>query len=246
MSGDELKSGVPLIGFAAWSGAGKTTLLERLIPMLKERGLRLALIKHAHHDFDIDQPGKDSYRLRKAGAQQTLVASARRSALITEFDDGAAEPSLPRLLQQLDLAHLDLVLVEGFRHEPIPKIELHRASLGKPLIFPEDKNIIAVACDTPLAAALPQLDLNDVAALADFISGWLAEMEGVDASHCPLCGADNGCGRVADSRCNSCWCQEVEIPPPLLERVPPAARMRACICRRCIERACKTDHSCDN
>lgn len=229
---------VPMIGFAAFSGTGKTTLLEQLIPILKRRGLRLAVIKHAHHDFDIDTPGKDSFRLRQAGAQQTLVASHKRSALITEFEGGAAEPPLPLLLRQLNMDSLDLVLVEGFRHEPIPKIELHRPALGKPLLFPEDMNVLAVATDGPLAVAteLPLLDLNDAVMVAEFICVQLLGMTVVDASRCPLCGESNGCARVADSRCERCWCQTLEIPQGLLAQIPLAARLRACLCRRCVER----------
>ncbi len=226
-----------MIGFAAYSGTGKTTLLEQLIPALKSRGLRVAVIKHAHHDFDIDQPGKDSHRLRQAGAQQMLVASHQRSALITEFAAGAGHPSLPLLVQQLDMAALDLVLVEGFRHEPIPKIELHRPSLGKPLIFPTDKNVIAVATDGPLAVAtaLPLLDINDVVAMAEFICTQLLGMAVIDASRCPLCGESNQCGRVADNQCDNCWCQAEKIPEGLLVQIPAAARMRACLCRRCVD-----------
>ncbi len=237
MSGDGIKGVVPLIGFAAYSGTGKTTLLEQLIPVLRSRGLRVAVVKHAHHDFDIDAPGKDSFRLRQAGAQQMLVASHKRSALITEFDDGAVDPSLPLLLQQLNMESLDLILVEGFRHEPIPKIELHRPALGKPLIFPDDSNVMAVATDGPLAVAteLSLLDINDVVAMAEFICVQVLAMAAVDASRCPLCGELNVCGRVADSRCESCWCQTVQIPQGLLAQVPMPARMRACICRRCVD-----------
>lgn len=159
------------IGFAAWSGTGKTTLLEAVVARLQARGLRVAVIKHAHHDFDIDQPGKDSHRLRQAGARQVMVASRRRWALITEHDDGRPEPRLGELLPQLDQSHLDLILVEGFKHEPIAKIEVHRPSLGKPLLYPHDPQVIAVASDGPLATApdRPLLDLNDPDAVCDFI-----------------------------------------------------------------------------
>jgi molybdopterin-guanine dinucleotide biosynthesis protein MobB len=237
MSGDAMNSVVPLIGFAAYSATGKTTLLEQLIPILKSRGLRVAVIKHAHHGFDVDLPGKDSFRLRQAGAQQTLVASGKRSVLITEFDDECTEPSLPLLLQQLHMESLNLILVEGFRHEPIPKIELHRPGLGKPLIFPDDEHVIAVATDGPLASAthLPLLDLNDAVVIAEFICVQLLGMVAVDAGRCPLCGELNYCGRVEDSRCEGCWCQAVTIPPRLLEEIPAAARMRACLCRRCVD-----------
>ena len=231
-----MKFDLPLIGFAAWSGVGKTTLLEQLIPILKSRGVRVAVVKHAHHEFDIDLPGKDSFRLRQAGAQQTLVASAKRSALITEYNDERTEPSLSLLLQQLNCATIDLVLVEGFRHEPIAKIELYRPSLNRPLIFPEDENVVAVATDDARAVKtdLPLLDLNDAVDVAEFISVRILGMAPVDASRCPLCGELNRCAREADSRCQSCWCQSAAIPPGLLEQIPAAARMRACVCQRCV------------
>lgn len=158
----------PVLGIAAWSGAGKTTLLTRLLPLLRARGLRVGMIKHAHHDFDIDHPGKDSYELRKAGAEQMLVASNQRWALMVEAPaDGDA--SLWDMLARLERGKLDLVLVEGFRHERFPKLELHRAALGKPLLFPDDDAIIALACDTPVNTPLPRLDLGDPAAIAAFI-----------------------------------------------------------------------------
>ncbi|MGE0080223.1 MAG: molybdopterin-guanine dinucleotide biosynthesis protein B [Thiohalomonadaceae bacterium] len=165
-----------VIGFAAWSGTGKTTLLEAVVARLRARGLRLAVIKHAHHDFDIDHPGKDSHRLRQAGAQQVMVASRRRWALITEHDDDRPEPRLAELLPQLDASGLDFVLVEGFKHEPIPKIELHRPALGKPRLYPDDPQVIAIAADGPLAAApnLPVLDLNDADAVCDFLIDYRA------------------------------------------------------------------------
>lgn len=158
----------PVIGFAAWSGTGKTTLLARLLPQLCARGLRIGMIKHAHHRFDIDQPGKDSHVLRKAGAEQMLIASRERWALMVETP-GCTEPTLSDLLPRLDRAQLDLILVEGFRHERFPKIELHRAVLGRPLLFPEDDSIIALASDTPIATDLPCFALDATAAIADFI-----------------------------------------------------------------------------
>lgn len=162
--------GIPLLGFAAFSGTGKTTLLEKLIPLLGQAGLRIALIKHAHHDFDTDQPGKDSYRLRKAGAGQVLLASDRRRVLITELPE-PVEPGLGELLAQLDRSRLDLVLVEGFRHLAFPKIELHRPALGRPLLFPDDPHILAVASDAVLSVEcpLPLLDLNEPLQIQDFI-----------------------------------------------------------------------------
>lgn len=132
----------------------KTTLLEQLIPQLVSRGLRLGVLKHAHHDFDIDQPGKDSHRLRKAGASQMMVASRRRHARIVETDLGEAD--FRELLASFDQRSLDLLLVEGFKHEHFPKIELHRAAIGKPLLFPLDRDIIAVASDQPTETALPR------------------------------------------------------------------------------------------
>ncbi|HKK13487.1 MAG TPA: molybdopterin-guanine dinucleotide biosynthesis protein MobB [Gammaproteobacteria bacterium] len=163
----------PVLGFAAWSGTGKTTLLVQLLPALRARGLRIGMIKHAHHAFDVDKPGKDSYELRKAGAEQTLVASRLRLALMVEHPE-PAEPDLPELIRRLDRDALDLILVEGFKHERFPKIELHRAALGKPWLFPDDDTIVAVAADTPVETALPRLDLNDTAGIADFIGRRIA------------------------------------------------------------------------
>lgn len=173
----------PMLGFVAYSGTGKTTLLEQLIPLLRAHGLHLALIKHAHHDFDIDIPGKDSYRLRKAGADQVLVASQKRWALITEHDDGRDEPRLEELVTRLDTQHYDLLLVEGFKHESYPKIELYRHSLGKPLLYPNDTDIIAIACDglpgnTP---PIPQLDINNPESLCQFIFDWMLSQQCDDA-----------------------------------------------------------------
>jgi len=163
----------PVLGFAAFSGTGKTTLLEKLIPQLAEQGIRVSMVKHAHHEFDIDKPGKDSYRLRKAGAQQMLIASSRRQALMTE-NATPQEPRLDELITRLDLEHIDLVLVEGFKQVPFPKIELHRKALGKTLLHPEDADIIAVASDHMTDCGdLPALDINDTAAIAEFIVAWL-------------------------------------------------------------------------
>ncbi len=172
---------LPLIGFSAFSGTGKTTLLKRLLPILRDQGLRIAVIKHAHHRFDIDHPGKDSHELRDAGANRMLVASRRRMALVTEFEQGHAEPTLDELLNALDPDGLDLVLVEGFKHAPIPKIELHRPALGKPLLCLQDSRIIAVATDGEIPAAPPamhRLDLNDPQAIARFILHRLMTLTG--------------------------------------------------------------------
>ena len=161
----------PMLGFAAYSGTGKTTLLTRLIPLLKAEELHIGVVKHAHHQFDIDKPGKDSYELRKAGAEQMLIASRRRWALMVDTPDQQGDPKLSDMLQQLDQSRLDLILVEGFKHEPFPKIELHRPALGKDLIFPQDDSIIAIATDEPEAITtdLPVLDLNQPQQLVEFI-----------------------------------------------------------------------------
>jgi len=166
----------PILGFVAYSGTGKTTLLEQLIPRLRGHGVRVALLKHAHHNFDIDKPGKDSYRLRKAGAMQIMVASRQRWALVTELDEIQPEPQLEELLQHLDTQQFDLLLVEGFKHEAYPKIELQRHSLGKPDLYPNDPNIIALACDEPHPnISLPVLDINKPESITEFILKWLAQ-----------------------------------------------------------------------
>ncbi|MET0087501.1 MAG: molybdopterin-guanine dinucleotide biosynthesis protein MobB [Sedimenticola sp.] len=171
-----LRAEVPVLGFAAYSGTGKTTLLKQLLPLLRGRGLRVGMIKHAHHDFDIDTPGKDSYELRKAGASEMLIASGKRWALMVDTD-GEGDPVLQEMLDRLDQSKLDLVLVEGFKHEAFPKIELHRPALGKPLIFPGDPDVIAVASDDELVCTteLPHLDINDIASIADFVVDRLIE-----------------------------------------------------------------------
>jgi molybdopterin-guanine dinucleotide biosynthesis protein B len=174
---------LPLLGFSAYSGTGKTTLLKRLLPILRDQGLRIAVIKHAHQGFDVDHPGKDSHELRDAGANRMLVASRRRMALITEFETGHPEPTLDELLQALDPQGLDLVLVEGFKSAPFAKIELHRPALGKPLLCLRDPRIIAVASDGEIQAAppaLPRLDLNDPQAIARFILHRITPLTGPD------------------------------------------------------------------
>jgi molybdopterin-guanine dinucleotide biosynthesis protein MobB len=173
----------PVLGFAAWSGTGKTTLLVQLLPRLRARGLRVGMIKHAHHSFDVDQPGKDSYELRKAGASPMLIASRRRWALMTEREQ-ASDPVLQELLDELDHSGVDMILVEGFKHEAFPKIELHRPATGQALLFPQDPNVIAVATDGPLArpTGLPVLDLNDVDAIADFVEAFGRRQAGVTRS----------------------------------------------------------------
>lgn len=172
---------VPLLGFCAYgSGIGKTTLLTSLIPVLTARGLNLSVIKHAHHTFDIDHPGKDSYRIREAGAVQTMLGSRRRWALMTEMSrisERKDDLRLAELLPHMDTSLVDLILVEGFKQEPIPKIEIFRPSLNKPLLASTDPHIIAVATDGPAQTALPQLDLNDSPAIADFVQAWLVQQE---------------------------------------------------------------------
>ena len=155
-----------VIGFAGWSGAGKTTLIVKLIPELNRRGLSVSTIKHAHHNFDLDQPGKDSYEHRAAGAQEVLVASANRLALMRELR-GAPEPSLGELLRLLK--PVDLVLVEGFKRDPLPKIEVFRAANGKPPIHPDDPNIVALISDSRASSGLPHASIDDIAAAADLV-----------------------------------------------------------------------------
>ena len=164
----------PVLGFAAYSGTGKTSLLVKLLPLMRLQGLRVVLIKQTHHDFEIDKPGKDSFELRKAGASQVLLVSDKRSALIREYEE-VVEPSLGKLIDELDLDDIDLVMVEGFKHEPFEKIELHRPSIGKKLIFPEDASVIAVASDVQLdTGMLPLLNINAPEEVAGFINRWLA------------------------------------------------------------------------
>ena len=162
---------VPVLGIVAWSGTGKTTLLERLIPELKNIGIRVGAIKHSHHDFEIDKPGKDSDRLRKAGAGQIILASKFRTAFIIE-EDGETEPDLFQQLKRLDVERLDLVLVEGFRQEAIPKIEVYRPALNKPLLYLEDDSVVAVASDEQPEQdiVVPILPLNDERAVSEFIA----------------------------------------------------------------------------
>ena len=153
-------------GFAGWSGSGKTTLIEKLIPLFTRRGLRVSLLKHAHHTFDVDQPGKDSYRHRHAGAGEVLVTSSRRWALMHELR-GTKEPTFEEQLTHL--SPCDLVIVEGFKFAPIPKMEVWRAETGEGLLHPNDPHIVAVASDARVETKLPLLDLNDDAAIASFI-----------------------------------------------------------------------------
>ena len=165
---------IPLLAISAWSGTGKTTLLKKLIPALCARGLRPGLIKHSHHTMDIDTPGKDSYELRKAGAAQTMVASPQRWALMTETPD-EAPLNLAYLVSRMDHSTLDLVLVEGFKHEAVPKILLFRSDAGHDLSeLTLDEHVIAVASDVAVELEVPVLDLNDVDGIAQFIVAWSA------------------------------------------------------------------------
>ena len=165
-------------GLAGWSGSGKTTLVTRLLPALIERGVSVSTIKHAHHAFDVDQPGKDSYRHREAGATEVIVSSEKRWALMHELR-GDAEPALEQLLRHM--SPVDLVIVEGFKRAAVPKLEIYRAALGKPLLAAEDSDIIAIASDLPVAGLgqLPRFALDDVGAIADFIIAHL-RLKGLD------------------------------------------------------------------
>jgi molybdopterin-guanine dinucleotide biosynthesis adapter protein len=156
-----------IIGLAGWSGSGKTTLVIRVIPVLARRGLKVATVKHAHHQFDIDQPGKDSWLHRQAGASEVAIVSSRRWALIHELDE-APEPRLADILQKL--SPVDLVIVEGFKRHAHPKLEVYRAAVGKPLLHPDDDCIVAVATDGPLPqAAVPVVMLDDVEGIANVL-----------------------------------------------------------------------------
>jgi molybdopterin-guanine dinucleotide biosynthesis adapter protein len=157
-----------VFGLAGWSGSGKTTLLTGLIPELIGRGMTVSTIKHAHHEFDIDKPGKDSWLHRQAGASEVLIASSRRFALMHELRE-APELSLDELVARM--APVDLLLVEGFKAHPHPKLEVHRPSVGKPFLYPDDPHIVAVASDEAITVPLPVLPLADVARIADFILG---------------------------------------------------------------------------
>ena len=156
-----------IIGLAGWSGSGKTTLITKAIPRLTARGCRVSTLKHAHHGFDLDTPGKDSFMHRAAGATEVVISSAKRFAVLHELRD-EPEWNLPDLLGKL--SPVDLVLVEGFKRDAFPKLEIHRAANGKPLLQPDDPHIVAVACDTPLPLAnVPVIDLNDIEAIVDVL-----------------------------------------------------------------------------
>ena len=170
-----------VIGIAGWSGAGKTTLLAKLIPRLTARGVRVSTVKHAHHAFDVDQPGKDSHTHRMAGATEVLVSSVNRWALVHELR-GAAEPKLSDLLGKL--APVDLVIIEGFKHGAHPKLEIYRSAVGKPPLHPDDPHIVAVASDAPVPSArVPVVALDDVDAIADLMLAHAAPIAALADCH---------------------------------------------------------------
>lgn len=160
-----------ILGIAGYSGSGKTTLLEKVIPLLKQRGLRISVIKHAHHDFDIDRPGKDSFRHREAGAHEVMIASGHRWALMHELRQ-ESEPRLEELCARL--SPCDLVLVEGYKFSSIPKMEVHRTETGHPLLHPNDANIIAVATDSKAVLPIPALDIDAPQQVADHILAYFS------------------------------------------------------------------------
>ena len=160
-----------LLGFAGFSGSGKTTLLEKVIPLLKQQGLCISVIKHAHHDFDIDRPGKDSFRHREAGAHEVMIASGYRWALMHELRQ-ESEPTLEQLCARL--SPCDLVLVEGFKFSNIPKLEVHRTSTSHPLLYPDDPHVIAVVTDSKETLPLPKLDIDSPRQVADHILGYFS------------------------------------------------------------------------
>ncbi|MBS0247538.1 MAG: molybdopterin-guanine dinucleotide biosynthesis protein B [Proteobacteria bacterium] len=170
-------SSMRIVGLAGWSGSGKTTLITRLIPVLKARGLNVSTLKHAHHGFDLDRPGKDSFRHREAGATEVIVSSANRWAILHELRD---EDEWDLLDLVAKMSPVDLVLVEGFKRDAFPKIEIHRAANGKPLIHPDDPYIIAVAADVALPdVSVPIVDLNDIDAIADLVLAHAASLRDV-------------------------------------------------------------------
>jgi len=171
-----------VIGLAGWSGARKTTLLTRIIPYFLKEGLRVSVIKHAHHSFDVDVPGKDSWTHRQSGAAEVLVSSAARWALMHELRD-AAEPRLPELLNKL--SRVDLVVVEGFKSEPHRKIEVHRLANGKAMLFPDDPGIVGIATDGAVETALPVAHLDDIPAIAAMMQRSAIPVEDVLARSAP-------------------------------------------------------------
>lgn len=166
-SGKSTRAATKIFGLAGWSGSGKTTLLVKLLPELISRGLTVSTVKHAHHAFDLDRPGKDSHEHRSAGASEVLLSSSVRWVLMHELR-GAPEPEVPDLLKLM--SPVDLILIEGFKRHPHAKLEIHRPSVGKPLLCPDDPSVVAVASDGPLlSVAVPVFHLDDVKAIADFV-----------------------------------------------------------------------------
>jgi len=177
---DPMQRSMRIIGLAGWSGSGKTTLITKLLPHLIARGLRVSTLKHAHHGFDLDQPGKDSFMHRTAGATEVVISSAKRFAVLHELRD-EAEWDLPDLLTKF--AAVDLVLVEGFKRDAFPKLEIHRAANGKPLIQPDDPHIVAIASDIALPQAkVPVVGLDDVATIADVLLQHAAPLQSIAAA----------------------------------------------------------------
>jgi molybdopterin-guanine dinucleotide biosynthesis protein B len=168
-----------MIGLAGWSGSGKTTLITKVLPVLIRRGLKVSTLKHAHHGFDLDQPGKDSFMHRAAGASEVIISSAKRWAVLHELRE-EPEWNMPALLQKI--TPVDLVLVEGYKRESFPKIEVYRIENGKPLLHAEDGYIVAIASNTPLPGVkLPVIDLNDIEAVADALLRHAVPLEKVSA-----------------------------------------------------------------
>jgi molybdopterin-guanine dinucleotide biosynthesis adapter protein len=172
--------GMKVIGLSGWSGGGKTTLLSKVIPHLRGQGLRVSVIKHAHHEFDVDVPGKDSWVHRQSGATEVLVSSTRRWALMHELR-GAGEPPLPELLAKM--SPVDLVIIEGFKREPHRKIEVHRVANDKPLLFPEDPDIVGIITDAKVENTLPMAHLDDVEAAANLLQRSAMQVADVLAKH---------------------------------------------------------------
>jgi molybdopterin molybdotransferase len=173
MSDTTLLPEVPVLGFAAFSGTGKTTLLEALIPELVKYGIRVGVYKHSHHDVELDKPGKDSYRLRHAGAYQTMLATPKRSVLTSET--AVVTMDFYQLLHQFDTEQIDIILVEGCKEKHLPKIELHRHETGRPWLYLADPDIMAIATDVPVQAPIPCMDLNDIERIADFVRQFIQD-----------------------------------------------------------------------
>jgi molybdopterin-guanine dinucleotide biosynthesis protein B len=171
-----MENAMKVIGLAGWSGAGKTTLLSRLVPLLISGGARVSVVKHAHHNFDVDKPGKDSWVHREAGATEVLISSSKRWALMHELR-GADEPPLRELLGRM--TNVDFIIIEGFKADSHPKIEVHRAANDKPLIFPGDPYVVAIATDADIKTSLPRCSLDDIHAVADMVKKFAAPIESI-------------------------------------------------------------------